>query len=660
MTWLTPLTGLLLAAAVIPPLILLYFLKLRRKPVPVACTLLWMTAREDLQANTPFQRLRRNLLLFLQLLALILLAIALMQPQVQAGQFDGGRVVLLIDNSASMSAADLPGGMTRLELAKRLARDRVEAMYGGGLFTSAPDETMIIAFSDRAEIASRFTNSRQQLIQAIDSIEPTHGETQLQEALQLARAHATNVVDEMGEARPTEEPAHLELFSDGRMTDLPDLALRGETMSFHAIGTDNPDNVTIATIAAERPFDRPAMVEVFAAMLNFNQHEVSADIQLSIDGTARGIREINIPPARLDEETGELQPGRNNIAFAPFELTLGAVIEVANLRPDDLMVDNVAQAVIPPPRRLNVAIVSPQGWVLREAIAAMNPAGLETLTGAAYETRAEQGPLDEFDVIVFDDYAPEQLPAGRYLAFGAVPPVEGLNPYGRTDRQIVLTTRDDHPVMQNVNMDNIFIHEFTLLQPSREIEVLAEGSQGPAVVFTARGPVILLHVPFNPLDSNWPFLRSYPTFVYNAVEFLGHFGETVADTGFRPGEALTTRLPSEATNVRLIKPDGRTESINAPDPTHLSWGPITQSGVHVLAWREPDRGDEQRRPFAVNLLSETEGDLRVNENLTIGRDRIQGDRAGRTAYTPLWPWALGLCLALLMIEWWVYHKKTAM
>jgi hypothetical protein len=80
-------------------------------------------------------------------------------------------------------------------------------------------------------------------------------------------------------------------------------------MTFHAIGTDNPDNVAIAAISAERPFDRPAMVEVFAAMLNFNQHEVSCDVQLSVDGTARGIREIIIPAARLDEETGELRPG---------------------------------------------------------------------------------------------------------------------------------------------------------------------------------------------------------------------------------------------------------------------------------------------------------------------------------------------------------------
>src|SRR3954447_19273138 len=110
MSWfsnfLSPLTGIIAAAIAVPALLVLYFLKLRRRELAVSSTLLWKKAIVDLQVNAPFQKLRRNLLLILQLLLLILLILALSRPVVTYSKAAGRSTVILIDRSASMGATD--------------------------------------------------------------------------------------------------------------------------------------------------------------------------------------------------------------------------------------------------------------------------------------------------------------------------------------------------------------------------------------------------------------------------------------------------------------------------------------------------------------------------------------------------------------------------
>ena len=100
-------TALYAAAVAVPLLVLLYFLKLKRREVVVSSTLLWKRAVQDLQVNAPFQRLRRNLLLLLQLLALAAVLVALAGPVLAGSRGPGQRYVLLIDRSASMNATDV-------------------------------------------------------------------------------------------------------------------------------------------------------------------------------------------------------------------------------------------------------------------------------------------------------------------------------------------------------------------------------------------------------------------------------------------------------------------------------------------------------------------------------------------------------------------------
>ncbi|MDP7575037.1 MAG: VWA domain-containing protein, partial [Phycisphaerales bacterium] len=160
MSWLSPWTAFWLLVILVPLLLLLYILRLRRARQVVPSTLFWNEAAEDIQANTPFQRLRRNLLLLLQLIALLMLACAVAQPRFESAAGRGGRTVLLIDRSASMQANDGDGGRTRFEAAIDAARGAIDRLHPGGWFGDAGGQTMIVSLGETADVAQPFTGSR--------------------------------------------------------------------------------------------------------------------------------------------------------------------------------------------------------------------------------------------------------------------------------------------------------------------------------------------------------------------------------------------------------------------------------------------------------------------------------------------------------------------
>src|SRR5436190_3979138 len=129
--------------ALLAPLIIFYFLKLKRPRQTIPSLVLWRQVLADQRVNSPFQRFKRNILLLLQLLLLLLLVLAAMQPVLRRAASAATRLPVLIDVSASMAALDKPGGQSRLDAAKARVRELIDNL-------PSDQQVSLIAFAKSA------------------------------------------------------------------------------------------------------------------------------------------------------------------------------------------------------------------------------------------------------------------------------------------------------------------------------------------------------------------------------------------------------------------------------------------------------------------------------------------------------------------------------
>jgi len=651
MQWMAPMTALYAAAVAVPALILMYFLKLTRRTQDVSSTLLWRRAVRDLQVNAPFQRLRRNLLMLLQLLGLLVIVAALGQPVLSFRAGRGRRCVILIDRSGSMQATDVTP--SRLEHAKHQAAELVRGLRGRSTFglDDRSDKAMVVAFDSRADVMCGFTADKQQLLSAIRDIEAGDGGSSLAEAMSVAQAFALPPGAEANN-RSSEDPARVVIFSDGRLGGLDDVVLRAAEPEFHAIGTA-AENVAIVAMQARRSYERPEQVEVFVRLHNYGKQAVDCDVQLSADGAIRAVRSLRLG-AVAEDEHGQIVPGT---ASATFSLAIegGAVLEVRQLREDLLSADDAAWAVVPPPRRLSVLLVSAGNPALEMALRACPLADLETRTpeqfdAMDYETLAARQP---FDVVVLDNHAPAGLPRGQYLVFGRPPPDVGVEVGGEVQGQVMIDWRRRHSVLQYVDLANVFVARACRLSLPRDAEVLAEFAEGPAIAVTHRRGRSMLLVSFDPLASNWPFESGFVMFCYNAVHFLG------AETG--PAKQQTSRvaqpivlqgLPPRAP-VHIKGPETVEQDLQADETGGLRFAGTDKAGVYQVAV-----ADGPAVPFAVNMLDARESDITPTEKIDLpGRELPAQTRGSLRGEAPLWPMLVLAALLLVCLEWWVYNSR---
>src|SRR3989441_6395562 len=175
MSFLSPFALALFALAV--PLVLLYFLKVRRRERTVSSLLLWPGSLRDREASTFFQRLYRDPLLILQLLALLALCIALARPVATVMGQGSRKVVVVLDSSASMQARDV--SPSRFEVARAAALSLVRGLGEGA-------EVMVIEAGVQPKGLAALGRDRDRAMSAIRSAEARDLPTRLSGAVAAA------------------------------------------------------------------------------------------------------------------------------------------------------------------------------------------------------------------------------------------------------------------------------------------------------------------------------------------------------------------------------------------------------------------------------------------------------------------------------------------
>ena len=448
MSFLAPLA--LLVGLLVIPIILLYMLRLRRREMTVSSNFLWRQVVEDTEANTPWQRLRRNLLLFLQLLILTLLVLALMRPFITVPTISAGKTVVLVDASTSMNATN-PDGSARFDQVRDELFSIVDTM-------SPLDELMIIQVGDPTQQVTPFLSNPTELRQIITTLRPSIGQADWDTALTLAIAGGAGADDFSVVVLSDGDHGHLQTALD-KIPNVPSLV--------HVpigIDTNNLGLTALATRAL--PGQSPS---VFTQVSNYGTTSADFSLVIKVDGVLTESISSDVSAASQRSFTFSLEQD--------FE-TVEAEILLDEDFNDGLELDNYAWTAADIQRGQRILVVTSDDNLFVNQVLRSIPQ-VQVFRG---DPNRSTLPERAYDLYVFDNWLPATLPDADMLIID--PPADtNIFTLGaeRLDTESPQITLSNDPRTRFVDVDDVRIRRFRELENIPWAESLISVSGGTIV-----------------------------------------------------------------------------------------------------------------------------------------------------------------------------------
>jgi len=638
MSFLNPLGALFLAT--LPVILGLYILRLKRRQVTVSTNLFWSQVLEDVEANTPFQRLRYSHLLLLQLLIALLFVLALMNPAITYSSTRGLDTIFVVDTTASMGAIEQ--GSSRLATVQK----QLQQLIGD---KDRHDRIAIIAAGRSPQLLTSLTAETAILRGAVEqlNVEPVSGN------LSSAADLVLQVVQEarQRDAKPGAAlPALVD--SDGPMaqailfTDDPvgfgappetELPIR---WAVQPLGFANTVNVALLAASFTNPDPATSTMTLFLTTALVGPEPVEAELRVTREGTLLDLRTLTLQPGTEESHLFDgvpMEPGR-------FQLELKATRVAASREPvtDALEADNTAWMVYEPQSRFRILVLSSNG---------IYGLLLGQLPDVQVFQRSLSGGVPEgvFDLILVDGDLPLNAPPGNYLVVHSnnhdLLPVSVT---GERERPVISDWKATDPLLRFVNPQTFRISKMMAAEPREWGRVVLDTNQGPAIVYGEQGQQRVVYWAFDPFATDLPFKATFPILLSSHVDY------------FRSRRGLQTlstadlmHFSTPAAQVQVSRPDGSSDTISTQAGEEL--GLVAEQLGFWKLTAQTSKGTWSRE-YGVSLFAPSESMLPAGEFYSGDTGLATFDQARRGTH-PLWRWLALAVLIFLLAEWWIYHQR---
>jgi hypothetical protein len=619
MNFLNPAALFWLALAL--PIIVFYILKIRLRRMPVSKILFWQQIFEQKQPRSIWEHLRHLLSLLVQLALLGLLIFALSEPFFRWEARGARRLVLIVDNSASMNATDVKP--TRLAEVKRRGRAIIDALR----FT---DEMAIIAAGTEPQVACGMTDHQRTLRDALNAIPSTDGPTRVEESIALARRLLAD-----------QKNRRVIVLTDGAFDGSEKLTKEKE-IELVTVG-GKADNVGITRFQVRRSLRDPIGYEILAEVHNASDKPAQCRLEIDLDNDVIDVVPLKLEPGKRWSQTFEKTSADGGRVVAKLD------------KPDALLADNQAMAILPRRELQRVTLVTDGNLFLSKVFEAI-PLVRLTISKDPGAPGSKPG-----GIAVFHRKLPDRLPPGPVLVIEPLKSNELWDLGEKISSPIVTKQDKDSSLMAHVKLENVSMPEARQLTFKNKAQVLATAFTGEpvySVVDRPEGKVYVITVDLN--KSDLPLQTAFPIMMTNALAAIagpkGELREAVATGGVTEVEVSAQAASASGPGLVLRSPNGSTRPLPRGMTTMLL-GPFDRCGIWSVVRHGASKNPKVQPPpeveVACNLSSRRESDLRAPEGLKPALTSRTGGFGGR----PIWYYLIAVAWLLAGLEWFLYQRR---